>query len=198
MTESREVDRLGAFTDGVLAIAITLLVLDLRVPGDVAAMSDADLGQALLAIWPKYMGYLISFLVIGNYWVIHNAKFRRLTSVTPAFVWLNIWFLLVVGLLPFTTSVLSENGGTIATSVYAANVALASALLAWMGLYAEAHDMVDVTIVESRWRHAARSLITTVVFLLSIVIAQFNPDWARYFWFVLVPASILVRPTRKT
>ena len=195
MVENRNVERLGAFTDGVLAIAITLLVLDIRLPEGVAAMSDAALGGALKAIWPKYLGYVISFLVIGNYWMVHTAKFRELKAVNHRFIVLNIFFLLVVGFIPFVTSVISENDGRIATTLYAATMATASALLAVMGFYAESKGLVEKPETgDGPVIHILRSLLSTVIFLASVIAAQFDAGAARYFWLLLIPAAMVARP----
>ena len=80
-SESRDVERLTAITDGVVAIAITLLVLDIRLPRPVGGLGDSALLADLLAIWPKYLGYVLSFLVIGNFWVGHTRRLRTLKSV---------------------------------------------------------------------------------------------------------------------
>lgn len=198
MAENRDVERLGAFTDGVLAIAITLLVLDIKLPEGAGAMSDAALGGALIEIWPKYLGYVISFLVIGNYWMIHTAKFRELKAVNHRFIVLNILFLLVVGFIPFVTAVVSENDGRTATMLYAGTMVVASALLAGMGFYAESKGLVekpesgDGPVV-----HILRSLLGAMVFLISIVVAEFDASLARYCWLLLLPVSILARPRLK-
>jgi len=195
MAENRDVERVGAFTDGVLAIAITLLVLDIRLPDGVAGMTDAALGSALIEIWPKYLGYLISFLVIGNYWMIHTAKFRELKAVNHRFIVLNILFLLVVGSIPFVTSVLSENDGRVATMLYAATMGIASALLAVMGFYAESKGLVEKPQTDDGpVMHILRSLLGAIVFLASIVVAVFDASLARYCWLLLIPVSIFARP----
>ncbi len=197
MAENRDIDRLGAFTDGVIVISMTLLVLDIQLPSPIGDASDSELLRELAGIWPEYLGYLISFLVIGNYWMLHTAKFRGLTKIDGPFVWLNIFFLLTVGFVPFVTSVISENDGMVATSLYAATMATASALLAWMGFHAERRGLVEKPVAPGhRWRHIARSLMTTAVFLVSIIIAQFDPSLARYSWLLLFPAGLLFRPKK--
>jgi uncharacterized membrane protein len=125
MSESRDVERLTAFTDGVIAIAITLLVLDIHLPRPAGELDDATLLADLLAIWPNYFGYALSFLVIGNFWVGHPRRLRTLKSVDASLLWLNILFLLTIGFTPFVTSVLSENDGGVATILYAATMIVA-------------------------------------------------------------------------
>jgi uncharacterized membrane protein len=99
--------RLEAFSDGVFAVAITLLVLDLRDPGGEAG--GGDLAHRLLHLWPNYAGYAVSFLVIGIVWVNHHDLFRRLRGVDRRLQFLNLILLGFVALIPFPTAVLAEH-----------------------------------------------------------------------------------------
>ena len=110
--------RLEAFSDGVFAIAATLLVLELRVPAD-----SPDLVRALLDIWPAYAAYLVSFLTIGIIWVNHHTLLEHCRRVDRRFLYLNLLLLIAVGIVPFPTSlvdryILSEHGATAALVVY--------------------------------------------------------------------------------
>ena len=98
-------DRLLAFTDGVFAIIITILVLEIGVPPD---LDEASLRQALEDLQPTLVAWVISFLLTGMYWVSHRDLFARVTTVTRDLVWLNLLFLLPVALIPFAASVLGE------------------------------------------------------------------------------------------
>ena len=92
--------RLEAFSDGVFAIAITLLVLELHVPG-----RGEVLVRSLEHEWPRYLGYLVSFAFIGGVWVAHSNMTRFIKAADPALMRLNLMLLLCVSLLPFTTAV---------------------------------------------------------------------------------------------
>jgi uncharacterized membrane protein len=110
--------RLEAFSDGVFAIAITLLVLDVTVH----APGGHGLTQALLRAWPSYVGYAISFLTIGVIWVNHHACFRQIGRVDRVLLFLNLVFLLFVAFIPFPTRLLAEyvrtDGASAAAVVY--------------------------------------------------------------------------------
>jgi uncharacterized membrane protein len=97
--------RLEAFSDGVFAIAITLLVLDLRVPPELA---EGRLWAALGAQWPSYVAYLVTFLVIGIMWVNHHGIFERARAVDRPVLFANLALLLLVSFLPFPTRLVSE------------------------------------------------------------------------------------------
>jgi len=98
--------RLEAFTDGVIAIAITLLALDLKLPP--GAEGEA-LGDALLHHWPSYLAYLVSFLVIGIMWVNHHAMFALIARVDRTLLFLNLLLLMVIAAIPFPTALLAEH-----------------------------------------------------------------------------------------
>lgn len=96
--------RLEAFSDGVLAIAITLLVLDIKVPH----VEYSELPSTLLHAVPNIFSYLVSFAIIGVYWVGHNYYFTWVKKTDGTFTWLNILLLLLISFIPFPTSLLGE------------------------------------------------------------------------------------------
>ncbi len=98
--------RVEAFSDGVLAIAITLLVLDLRVP--VRDTLQGTLAHALARNWPAFAAYVTSFLVIGIIWINHHAVFQLIGRVDRMLLFLNLILLMFVAAIPFTTSLLAE------------------------------------------------------------------------------------------
>ena len=102
--EQNDTARLEAFSDGVFAIAITLLVLEIRLPG-----GNATLAQKLLATWPSYVGYVISFVTIGIMWANHHAIFRLIGRTTHGLIVGNLLLLLTVAFLPFPTTVLADH-----------------------------------------------------------------------------------------
>ena len=117
------IGRILALSDGVFAIALTLLVLEIAVP---ATTSDARLPKALLGLWPRYIAYLLSFVVIARFWVTHRLTFRLIGCGDDTLVWLNLLLLMFVAFLPFPTAVLGEHIRSPAAAVlYAISVLLA-------------------------------------------------------------------------
>jgi uncharacterized membrane protein len=100
-------ERLEAFSDGVFAIAITLLVLEIRVPSADQLSDPVELIKALGALWPSYVGYLISFVTIGIIWANHHNLFRLVARVSHGLVMANLLLLLTVGFVPFPTALLA-------------------------------------------------------------------------------------------
>ena len=126
MTEERQVregdevgdegfGRLLALSDGVFAIALTLLVIEIALP---AGTSDARLGAALVTLGPRYYAYVLSFAVIARFWIAHHAAFRYIRRYDDTLIWLNLLLLLLVAFLPFPTSVLGEHGNTPTGAVF--------------------------------------------------------------------------------
>jgi uncharacterized membrane protein len=100
--------RLEAFCDGVFAIAITLLVLEIRVPDAAETHAAGGLWGALAHRWPSYLGYVISFITIGIMWANHHAMFRYIRRSNRMFVLINVLFLMCISFLPFPTALLAE------------------------------------------------------------------------------------------
>ena len=101
---SMSTNRLEAFSDGVFAIASTLLVLELHVP----PVGEGPLFALLVAQWPAYAGYVVSFLTIGIIWVNHHAMFAVVRRVDRPLLFLNLLLLLVIGIIPFPTAVVGQ------------------------------------------------------------------------------------------
>jgi uncharacterized membrane protein len=133
-----DTNRLEAFSDGVFAIAITLLVLEIKVPPGEA------LGLGLLHLWPSYLAYAISFIVIGAIWINHHAMFDSIVRADHKLLLLNTLHLMFIAFLPFPTAVLSEAlhtraGQDIATAFYAGTLTVIGLLVSAMWWYAVAH-----------------------------------------------------------
>ena len=101
-------DRLEAFSDGVFAISITLLVLNIRIPG-VEVRTDGQLRQALKAAWPNLLTFVFSFLVVGVFWVAHQRICFYIRVVNHYILWANIFYLLTIALIPFPAATLATH-----------------------------------------------------------------------------------------
>ncbi len=131
--------RLEAFSDGVFAIAIMLLILEIRVP--IARELHGGLWLALAQRWPNYVGYALSFLVIGVMWANHHAHFGYIRRVDRALILANLLLLMGVAFVPFPTAILAEHLAdtqtrTAATVFYGASLVftcLSFNLLWWVG-----------------------------------------------------------------
>jgi uncharacterized membrane protein len=172
---STTTQRLEAFSDGVIAIAITLLVLEIGVP----IAEAGDLGQALVDQWPSYAAFILSFVTIGIMWVSHHSMFERIARVDRRLLFINLSLLLGIAFLPFPTALLAEyvqdSGANshLAAAIYSATMALVGVAfwLMWHHLYRRPHLLVE-GIDQNMARGAMhRSLVGPVVYTLTIGLA---------------------------
>jgi uncharacterized membrane protein len=109
MSTPSETFRLEAFADAVFAIAITLLVIEIRLPPHEEVVRMGGVGTALLKLWPSYVGYVISFIVIGIMWANHHNMMKLIDRVDHGFITLTLLLLLCIAFLPFPTAVMAEH-----------------------------------------------------------------------------------------
>ena len=168
--------RFEAFSDGVFAIAITLLVLEFHLPDPRANAAEGGLPAALLALWPQYFVYVASFATIGIMWLNHHALFQGVTRVSYAINLINLGLLLLVAFLPFPTEVLARYGPT-HTGVAFYGLILLLCSLAYRGLWYVVtpqpngrHDFLGYLTVWNPW-----ATVGLVAYLAGIAFAYVYP-----------------------
>jgi uncharacterized membrane protein len=176
-----ETNRTEAFSDGVLAIAITLLVLDLRVPA--RDTLGGSLAHALGREWPALFAYATSFLVIGIIWVNHHAVFTLIGAVDRVVMFLNLLLLMCVAAIPFTTALLSEyltagSDGRTAALVYSVVMLAMSLCFASLYRYVAHHPTLlaaDADPAAVRGSLVRFTVVGLALYGLTIVVALINP-----------------------
>jgi uncharacterized membrane protein len=128
--DARGPERLEAFSDGVFAIAITLLILEVHVPQIDDSTTPGALADSLLRQWPSYVGYLIGFITIGNAWINHHNLLRLIARVSHSLLLANLLLLLAIGFIPFPTALLADTLGRQSEQVGAVVYACAFAFTA--------------------------------------------------------------------
>lgn len=167
--------RFEAFSDGVFAIAITLLVLGFQ-PPTLRPVTDADITRGLLAIWPQYLVYVASFATIGIMWVNHHALFGKLKEVPHSVVLMNLALLMIVSFLPFPTAVLGHFGLMRSPVIYYGLVLIAISLCFGALQYlvslapGERPSFVDFVKRRNVW-----NTIGIVAYAVGIPLAYFSP-----------------------
>src|SRR5579859_4035002 len=145
----RSLERLAALSDGVFAIAVTLLVLDLRVPPSHPNMSERELWSALVALSPRIVAYLLSFLTLGIFWVGQQTQLNHFARGDRNLAWIHLGFLLAVTLMPFSTGLLSAFiAYRVALAVYWLNIFLLGAMLFAGWRYARRVKLVREEVTE--------------------------------------------------
>jgi uncharacterized membrane protein len=173
-------DRLEIFSDAVIAIAITVLVLDIKVPNSREGQLAHDLWQR----WPSYVAYVLSFAVIGIMWVSHHSMFERIHHVDRRLLFLNLWLLLGIGFLPFPTALLAEyarQGGAnshAAAAIYSATMMFIgfAFLSIWVHLARHPYLLEGRASSASLRRSIHLSLVSPVVYGASIGLAFLSAE----------------------
>lgn len=186
-----QLERLILFTDAVFAIAITLLIIEIKVPElHGVEATEGALISSLAHLIPKFAGFFISFMLIGMYWTRHHFLFGFVTDYTPRLIWLNMLFLVSIVLMPFSTGLFGEYSvpPTIHLKAplvfYVANVCLTGFMLflLWRYVGNPKHAVASPALTAGVVRDAKqRALVVSLVFGLTIVVALINPYAARYF-----------------
>jgi len=188
--------RLEALSDGIYAIALTLLVLELRLPAELPSEGDAELGNALLHLLPKLFAWVLSFWVIALFWLAQQRLYRLCAHLDGALVGLELSQLALISLFPFSNALLGEHGGRVLTSgIYAAHL-LALALLSWRRTShflrhpeLQAAEMTPALVRTLRVRSRLLAACTFATFALAFVV----PGWNTL---AMVPTALMSRLSR--
>lgn len=191
----QSVERLAALSDGVFAIAMTLLVLDLRSPAAEAIHSEHELWRALIALSPRLLIYVMSFLTLGIFWVGQQTQLNHLEHSNRSLTWLHLAFLFFVSIIPFTTSLLAEHlGFRVALLVYWLNILLLGVALYVSWICAEGEHLVKQDLPASvpaaiKRRIAIAQLLYAAGAALCLVSAYLSVGWI-----VLVQLNYAIAP----
>jgi len=174
-TESLSKYRIEALTDGVFAIVMTLMILELRLPEDIADnLFPADIKNHLLLLLPKLENYAISFIVLGIYWIRHQTQFNIIKYTDKGLIWINIIFLMFVALIPFTTDFIMDYPGfQIPVILYSSNIAVIGFILYLHWKYATHNFKLinrEVNIVYIK-RTSKLNLTAPLIFILTIIVS---------------------------
>ncbi|HZD31011.1 MAG TPA: TMEM175 family protein [Candidatus Angelobacter sp.] len=192
-------ERLAALSDGVFAVAMTLLVLDLRAPAAAAIHGEHDFALALLALAPRLLMYMMSFLTLGIFWVGQQTQLNHLERSSRSLTWIHLSFLFVVTMIPFSTALLAEfTRYRLALLLYWFNILLLGATLYWSWVCAvgshlvkhdipqSASDAIKRRIVTAQSLYACGALLCVInnyVGIACIVLVQLNyviaPRWGK-------------------
>jgi len=186
--------RLLALTDGVVAIALTLLVLQLQVPIEHDVNSPGDLWSALNVDGNELTSYLVSFVVIAQFWLVHYRVLRGMKGHDEGLAWRNFAFLLALTLMPFTSDLLGRYGGNpVALTLFGLNLIAINLSTQWISHYAASKKLL---VDQRRSAHdelagRVRAALVVVIVLITITLAWTDPSLAKFGWvlFIFVPTS---------
>ncbi len=143
--------RLESLSDGIFAIALTLLILDVRVPVSEIVNSETDLISAFFTVTPNLLTYFMSFITLGVYWSAHSTQFHYISRSDRHLNWISLFFLLVVSLIPFTTAFLSRFiTFKFAIGLYWLNIMLLGLMLGINWRYVLKHNLLNIDEIERK------------------------------------------------
>jgi uncharacterized membrane protein len=197
----RSVERLAALSDGVFAIAMTLLVLDLRIPTSHAIHAEGELFRhVFVALAPRFVPYLLSFMTLGIFWVGQQTQLDHFARTDRNLTWLHLGFLLAVTLTPFSTAVLAEFiTYRLAVVVYWLNLLLlGAALLASVRYASRARLLKEHVTAELRATHERRILVYQALYAASAALCIVSTYLSIALIILLQLCSVLdLRATRR-
>lgn len=189
-------DRLVFFSDAVMAIAITLMALEIRLPEIEPTLISVELPGALRALSPRLFVYFLSFTVIGVYWVLHHRLFRLIHNYDGRLLVLNLLYLMFVALVPASTNALGTYPNeAITVQLYAVSVALMglAQFAGWYYAQNRAGILVEGVSQNLKRYFNLRILVPPTVFLVSLPIADLSPPLAQLSWALMIPMFFALR-----
>jgi len=206
-------ERIVFFSDAVFAIAITLLVLEIKVPECLAALGctghavkdwpEPQLQEALLEMIPKFLGFIFSFLIVGMLWIEHHRIFRYITHFDITLIWRNLLFLLFVAFVPFPTALFSEYvRSKTAFILYTSSFALAAITKLWVWSHAAKNraTLLDPAMDEELIKRISRrSWAVPLGCIACVALAVFLPISLAVIGFLLIPLfAYLLYPGKRS
>lgn len=187
-------NRIEALSDGIFAIAMTLLVLELHVPQLPTNAPNVVVLPALLHLWPKFATYGLAFLSLGVFWVSHHHMYHAIRRSDPVLLWLNILFFMFVSFLPFSVSVLNAFKMTqVAPLFFGANLALIGWTLFFQWVYGSRQRDMLVPAVGRAHRDAirARLLAIPIVLTFTMLVCFWSVEISLGIYLLMLPLYML-------
>jgi uncharacterized membrane protein len=198
-----QLERMILFSDAVFAIAITLLAIELKVPAIIHDVTDHKLTESLVEMIPRFIGFLMSFLIIGQYWTIHHRLFGFVVNFNLRLMWLNLFFLLGVILMPFTSAFYSEYISYFLKTpviLYISNIIFLGLMnyLMWRYVGNQKHALSEGLVKPIVSYFSMRAIVVPVIFIVMALVYLISPRIAVWMP-VIIPLSmwLLTRIYRK-
>ena len=196
-----QVERFITFSDGVFAIVITIMVFELKVPDlkldKPPIFTDSALWSHLTDMGLKFLGFFISFWVVGYYWWVHHRIFGYASKYSTGLLWINFGYLFAVAILPFSSALLGEYGANenmqIPYALYVLNICLTAFMNYWLWIYISnpKRDILTRKISRARIKLGIyRTLVIPVIFIFSFLLSLVLPV-ISLFILLLIPAILL-------
>jgi uncharacterized membrane protein len=190
-----QLERIILFSDAVFAIAITLLVLEIKVP-HISDDTNNSLLKILIGMTPKFIGFFISFFVIGQYWIVHHKLFGFVEDYNGGLLWLNLIFLLSIVLMPFSTALYSENiKSALSFVIYCSNIFTSGiiAFILWRYIGSAKRKLSELNQHKDLLSYfSIRSLAIAFAFGAGVIISIIDPVIAKFSPVLIFPALKII------
>lgn len=194
-------ERVMGFSDAVFAFAATLLVLKIDLPATSASslVSVSDFTLIFKDLWPQYLANIISFLVIGYYWLNHHAIFSMIKKLDSTVVWLNLILLIFVSFLPFPVDLYGSYFGVpLVVVFYSASLAAVGFMLFAIWWYASHNHRLIGEVTDKQIKYYdARNLVAPLAFTISIPLVYFHPLISQLCWVFIILGNVTVNKLYK-
>jgi uncharacterized membrane protein len=181
--------RIEALSDGIFAVAMTLLVLDIKMPESISYASDADLIARLASLEHAVASYAVSFILLGIYWVGHHFQFHYIGRSDRGLLWINLYLLLCICLVPFTTDLVGDNVLLrVPALLYGVNLLLVASALVMQVEYLRRHPELGTPELDAATAALLRRQVApfVIVPLLSMALTFYSPRFALYLYLSLL------------
>ncbi len=185
--------RIEALSDAIFAFAMTLLVLDVKIPR-ISGVTEGLLARTLLDLWPKFFSFAVSFLILGLFWIAHHGYAHFLKRTDRYFLWLNLLFLMVVVFVPFSTDLLGDYPGQrLAAMIYRCNIMALGLTLYWQWEYATSRHRLVGSDLESELVRLGkqRILMGVATNVCAVLLALVSPAFSLVLYVLLPIAYVL-------
>ena len=194
MNREIRIEHVISFADAIFAFSITFMAISIQIPELPENLTQAQVINRLLELRPQFEIYVISFFVIGIYWISYHQVFNRIADSHPIMVWLTLVFLFFITLISFATDLQVDYGFyQVVFILYALVLTLAGSLLTLIWLHAKKNRLIDKSLSKTEIQNVSlQSILPPSIFAISILVSVINLQTAYYFWLVIIPAKIII------
>jgi uncharacterized membrane protein len=186
-------DHIISFADAIFAFSITFMAISITIPNLAQDLTQTQVIEKLLKSIPEFEIYVISFFMIGIYWIAYHQMFNQIVNSDATVTWLTLLFLFFITLIPLATNVEIGFGYQIVFVLFALVLAMAGALLTVTWLHSMKNKLIDKDLTQ-RQIHSIllQGVVPSAVYFLSILVSFIDLQAAYYFWLVIIPAKVIV------
>jgi TMEM175 potassium channel family protein len=194
MQSQLRLEHIISFADAIFAFSITFMAITIDIPNLAQNLTQTQVIDKLLESIPEFEIYVISFFVIGHYWIAYHQMFNQIVGSHSTMTWLTLVFLFFITLIPFATNLQIGFGYPILFALFALVLTMAGALLTITWLHAVKNKLIDKNLAQREIHYISlEAILPTVVFLLSILVSFIDLQIAYYFWIVIIPVKVILR-----